>query len=517
MHVDVVKLSRLQFALTIMFHYLFPPLTIGMGVVLVYLEGRYLWTRDAVYAVATKFWTRLFAITFAMGVATGIVMEFQFGTNWAVYSRFVGDVFGSALAAEGIFAFFLESGFLAIVVFGWNKVSPAFHFFATVMVAVGSIFSAVWIIIANSWQQTPAGHHIVQMMRDGKPWFDSAGHPVMRAEVIDFWALVFNPSSGNRLIHTLIGAFIMGASFIMSISAFYLLKKRHEDFARRSFTGGLIFATIFSLAQLVSGDSNAKMVARNQPAKLAAFEGQFETARGDLSMIGWPDEDARTTRFKIAMPGMLSFLVHGDASKPVIGLDRVPRKYWPPVLISFAAYHAMVGIGMFFIGITLLASFLLWRGKLFNQRWLLRTFVFAVLLAIAANELGWMSAEVGRQPWVVHPRVEHDSAGNFALNSDGFLKYRIEEGLLTSKAVSEAINAQQVMSSIILFGVIYVLMFGIWVFMLNQEICKGPETASAPPSQTRWAVADVAGKLVDEVAITTSDGNRAAHSPIYTE
>jgi hypothetical protein len=172
---DVVTLSRIQFAATIMFHYLFPPLTIGMGVILVYLEGGYLWTREAIYETAAKFWTQLYAVTFAMGVATGIVMEFEFGTNWAVYSRFVGDVFGSALAAEGIFAFFLESGFLAVLVFGWDKVSPKFHFYATVMVAFGSMFSAVWIIIANSWQQTPAGHQIVQMTRDGKPWFDAAG------------------------------------------------------------------------------------------------------------------------------------------------------------------------------------------------------------------------------------------------------------------------------------------------------------------------------------------------------
>ena len=233
MSLDVVQLSRLQFALTVMFHYLFPPLTIGMGAVMVYLEGRYLWTKETIYETAARFWTQLFAATFAVGVATGIVMEFQFGTNWAVYSRFVGDVFGSALAAEGIFAFFLESGFLAVLVFGWDKVSPKFHFFATLMVALGSMFSAVWIVVANSWQQTPAGHHIVQMMRDGKPWFDSAGHPIMRAEVVDFWGVVFNPSTADRLIHTLIGAFVMGAFFVMSISAYYLLRRRHEEFARR--------------------------------------------------------------------------------------------------------------------------------------------------------------------------------------------------------------------------------------------------------------------------------------------
>src|SRR5262247_1641420 len=207
---DVVFLSRLQFALTIMFHYLFPPLTIGMGVVLVYLEGMFLWKREPIYETAARFWTSLYAVSFAVGVATGIVMEFQFGTNWAVYSRFVGDVFGSALAAEGIFAFFLESGFLAVLVFGWDRVTPRFHFFATLMVSLGSIFSAVWIIVANSWQQTPAGHQIVPVLRDGRPWIDAAGHPIMRAVVADFWGVVFSPSSVNRLAHTLIGAVIVG-------------------------------------------------------------------------------------------------------------------------------------------------------------------------------------------------------------------------------------------------------------------------------------------------------------------
>ena len=224
MDLDVVFLSRIQFALTIMFHYLFPPLTIGMGVVLMYLEGMYLRTREPIYETAAKFWTTLFAVSFAMGVATGIVMEFQFGTNWAPYSRFVGDVFGSALAAEGIFAFFLESGFLAILVFGWEKVTPRFHFFATCLVAIGSMFSAVWIIVANSWQQTPAGHKIVTMVRNGVE--------APRAETADFWAVVFNPSTIERLTHTLIGAFVLGSFFIMSISAWYLLKGRHEDFAQ---------------------------------------------------------------------------------------------------------------------------------------------------------------------------------------------------------------------------------------------------------------------------------------------
>ncbi len=471
---DVTFLSRLQFGLTIMFHYLFPPLTIGMGIVLVYLEGMFLWKREAVYSTAVRFWTSLYAVTFAVGVATGIVMEFQFGTNWAVYSRFVGDVFGSALAAEGIFAFFLESGFLAILVFGWDRVGPKFHFLATVMVSLGSIFSSVWIIIANSWQQTPAGHRITAMLRDGNPWIVD-GIPVMRAEVADFRAVVFNPSTINRLSHTLIGAFVLGSFFVMSISAYYLLNGRHEDFARRSFTGGLILATITSLAALVSGDANARMVAEYQPAKLAAFEGHFKTGKADLTLVGIPSLDGTSMQAGIAIPGGLSYLIHGDSNAEVIGLDGFRPEHRPPVLLSFLSFHLMVGLGTFFIAATVYASILRWRGTLFQTRWLLWVFVFAVFGAFAANELGWMSAEVGRQPWIVHPSVVRDTSGHVMRDSEGFVQYRYEEGMLTRNAVSQTITGPEVLGSVVMFGFIYVFLFWIWVFVLNDKIQKGPQ------------------------------------------
>jgi cytochrome d ubiquinol oxidase subunit I len=483
MDLDVVLLSRIQFALTVMFHYLFPPLTIGMGVVLVYLEGMYLLKKEPIYETAARFWTKLFAISFAVGVASGIVMEFEFGTNWAVYSRFVGDVFGSALAAEGIFAFFLESGFLAVLVFGWDKVSPRFHFFATLMVALGSMFSAVWIVVANSWQQTPAGHHIVQMMRDGKPWFVD-GQPVMRAEITEFWSLVFNPSTIDRLTHVLIGAFIMGAFFIMSISAYYLLKRRHEEFARRSFSGALIFATVFSIVQLISGHSNARMVARQQPAKLAAFDGVFETGPADLTIFGLPDEERRTVHGRLAIPGGLSFLAYDDFDAEVLGLDAFPEQDWPPVFLSFTTYHIMVGLGMLFIILTVFASILRWRGTLFRKGWLMWVFVFAVVGPVAANELGWISAEVGRQPWVVHPRLEHAEDGTVLRDADGFVQYRLDEGLLTSDAVSKAVHGEQVLGSIIMFGVIYLLLGAIWLFVLDRKIRSGPEPAAAAERTT---------------------------------
>jgi len=490
MSLDVTLLSRIQFSLTIMFHYLFPPLTIGMGVVLVYLEGMYLRTTEPIYETAARFWTSLYAVSFAMGVATGIVMEFQFGTNWANYSRFVGDVFGAALAAEGIFAFFLESGFLAVLVFGWDKVSPKFHFFATVMVAAGSIFSSVWIVIANSWQQTPAGHRIVERAVNGQTF--------TRAETADFWAVLLNPSTVNRLSHTLIGAFVLGSFFVMSVSAWYLLHRKHEEFARRSFTGGLLFATVASLMALVTGHSNAQMVAYQQPAKLAAFEGHFRTGPADLNLFGIPDVEKREVKAQIAIPGMLSWLVKSDTSAEVIGLDKIPRPYWPPVGIPFASYHIMVALGCFFIGLTLLASFLRWRGRLFQNRWLLWVFVFAVIGPFIANEAGWVSAEVGRQPWIVHPNVIRDGAGSPLLDAAGMLQYNLEEGLLTRNAVSPSVRGSDVLASIIMFSVIYGLLFWIWLFVLNDKIQKGPKPVIIEPLPSGGWLAATAGRTLHE-------------------
>ncbi|MEC9443112.1 MAG: cytochrome ubiquinol oxidase subunit I [Myxococcota bacterium] len=445
MELDVLLLSRLQFAFTIMFHYIFPPLSIGLGVLLVMMEGMYLKTRDPQYEAMARFWTRVFAVNFAMGVASGIVMEFEFGTNWAAYSRYVGDVFGSALAAEGLFAFFLESGFLAILVFGWDRVGPKMHFFSTLMVSLGSIFSSVWIIIANSWQQTPAGYHIVN------------GPNGPRAEILDFWAMVFNPSTVDRLSHTLLGAFILGAFFVMSISAYYVIKERHLDFAKRSFKIALALGTASSLLIAISGHSNANMVAENQPAKLAAFEGHFHTGEGasPLYIIGWPDEEAQEVKYGVAIPGMLSFLIHGDFETPVPGLDTIPDEDEPPVFLPFMTYHVMVSLGVFFIALTLLSCFFLWRGTLFEKRWLLWAHVFAVVGPYIANQAGWVSAEVGRQPFIVY----------------GHLR--------TSDGLSEAVVAEHVLVSIIMFGLIYAMLFVVWVWVLNHKIQHGPEPAVA--------------------------------------
>lgn len=511
---DVVLLSRLQFALTIMFHYIFPPLAIGMGVVLVYLEAMYLRTKDPMFETAARFWTKIFALNFAVGVATGIVMEFEFGTNWAVYSRFVGDVFGSALAAEGIFAFFLESGFLAILVFGWDKVSAGWHFFSTLMVSLGSIFSSIWIVVANSWQQTPAGHHIVQMTRDGKPWFVN-GEPMMRAEIVDFWQLVFNPSTLHRLLHVWIGAFIMGSFFIMSISAWYLLKRRHEAFARHSFRGALTLATLASLAALVSGHFQARNVYHQQPAKLAAFEGHYQSGPGDLNLLGIPNDAAGKVDMAVAIPGGLSFLVHDDFQKPLVGLQQFRPEDRPPTAIPFASYHLMIVLGMFFIAVTLLASILAWRGRLYQTRWLLWVFVFAVLGAVAANQTGWIAAEVGRQPWIVQPPIVRDAGGEPALDADGYVRHgtidvpmpdgsirTLTAGLRTRAAVSEVVTANHVLASMVMFGIIYSLLFVLWIFILNGKIQKGPEPAGAHTTE-RHGLRDAASALAGHQASLT--------------
>ncbi|AMR25437.1 cytochrome D ubiquinol oxidase subunit I (plasmid) [Hymenobacter psoromatis] len=440
---SVEILARVQFAFTIAFHYIYPPLSIGLGVVLVLMEGMFLKTRNPMYERLTRFWIRIFALIFGIGVATGIVMEFEFGTNWATYSRYVGDIFGSALAAEGIFAFALESGFLGILLFGWHRVSPRVHFFATVMVALGSMFSAVWIVVANSWQQTPAGFHLV-----------GSGLTV-RAEVTDFWAMVFNPSSMDRLSHAVIGSFLSGSFLVLSVSAWYLLKGRFVESSKAAFKIALTVATVSGLGQLLTGHHSAGGVAVNQPAKLAAFEGHYAaSAPAEMYLFGWVDTKTQHVT-GLGIPGGLSFLLHQDFKAPVRGLNSFRPEDRPPVNFVFQTYHIMVAIGMTLIALTLLACWLLWRGRLWQSRWLLSVFVAAVLLPQLGNQVGWYSAEVGRQPWVVY----------------GLLR--------TSQALSKAVTAGQIWFSLILFTLVYALLFALFLYLLNKKIQHGP-TDEAP-------------------------------------
>ena len=445
---DVLLLSRVQFAFTVAFHYIYPPLSIGLGVCLVIMEGLWLKTGNPLFHQMARFWTKVFALTFSIGVATGIVMEFEFGTNWATYSRYVGDVFGSALAAEGIFAFFLESGFLALLLFGWDKVGRKLHYFATCMVCLGAHFSAIWIIVANSWQQTPRGFKIEQ----------TALGP--RAVITNFWEMVFNPSSVDRLTHTVCGAWMAGAFLVISVSAFYLLRQRHEAFAKASMKVGLGVGVVAAALQIVTGHESAVGVTKNQPAKLAAFEGLFHTeTNAPLHLFGWVDE-TRETVHGVALPGMLSVLAHGRADAPVTGLVEIApdKQDRPPVQPVFQFFHIMVGIGFALAGLAVLAAFLCWRGKLFQQRWLLWVLVFSVLEPQIANQAGWFTAEMGRQPWIVH----------------GLLR--------TSEGLSAKVQSEAVLTSLILFTLIYALLFAVFVYLLNDKIQHGPDAADLTPT-----------------------------------
>ena len=436
-------LARIQFAFTVAFHYIYPPLSIGLGLILVIMEGMYLKTGLQHYKNMTQFWIKVFALIFGIGVATGIVMEFEFGTNWAAYSKYVGDIFGSALAAEGIFAFALESGFLGVLLFGWNRVSPKVHYFSTIMVFLGSMFSAVWIVVANSWQQTPAGFHIVG---EGMK---------ARAEITNFWVMVFNPSSMDRLTHVWIGSFLSGAFLVLSVNAYYILRKKHLEIAKPSFKIALFIATFFSFAQLATGHKSADGVAVNQPAKLAALEGHYDSsAAADMYLLGWVDnKNQKVTGIKI--PGGLSFLLHQDFKKPVTGLNAFdPNDRPTQVNAIFQVYHIMIAIGMFLIALTAYASWLMYKGKLFEQKWLMHVFAWSVFLPQIANQAGWFAAEMGRQPWVVY----------------GLLR--------TSDALSKSVKANQIIFSLILFGLVYLTLFALFIYLLNKKIKHGPVSAS---------------------------------------
>ncbi|MDO7647828.1 MAG: cytochrome ubiquinol oxidase subunit I, partial [Flavobacteriaceae bacterium] len=420
-------------------HYIYPPLSIGLGLLMVVFESMYIKTKKLEYHTLAKFWTKIFALTFGIGVVTGIVMEFEFGTNWAVYSRYVGDIFGSALAAEGIFAFALESGFLGILLFGWNRVKPWVHLVSTIGVFLGSMFSAVWIVVANSWQQTPAGYHIVG---EG---FEA------RAEITDFWGMVFNPSSVDRLTHVWLGAFLSGAFLVLSVHAYYLVKGKYVAISKTAFKIALVVATVFSLGQLFTGHKSAEGVAVNQPAKLAALEGHFdENGPADMYLFGWVDKENETVS-GLKIPGGLSFLLEYDFDAPVKGLNAFKPEDRPgQVNAVFQFYHIMVAIGMALIALTLLASFYWWRGTLFDKKWLLWIFVFAAILPQIANQVGWFAAEMGRQPWVVY----------------GLLR--------TSDAFSQAVTDNQIIFSLVLFLLVYALLFTLFIYLLNKKIKHGP-------------------------------------------
>jgi cytochrome d ubiquinol oxidase subunit I len=433
---DAVLLARIQFAFTVGFHFIFPPLSIGLSWLVFWMMTRMRTDGTGIYRQMARFWLKLLILTFGVGVATGITMEFQFGTNWSEYSRFVGDIFGAPLAAEGIFAFFLESVFIGVLIFGWGKLSENKLWFASLMVALGATISAFWIIVANSWQQTPAGYAIV----DG------------RAQLTSFWAAVFNPSTLPRYFHTVDGALITGAFFMMGVSAWFLLKGLHVEFAKKSLTTALGMALAASLLELPLGHLHAIQVAHTQPEKLAAIEGLFKTQSGaPVLLFGIPDGQEAEVHFALRIPKLLSLLAFGRPDAEVDGLNEVPRRDWPPIVLTFYPFHLMVLLGLYFIGLTLLGIYLLWRKMLFTNRFFLWLALFSIPLPFITNELGWITAEVGRQPWIVYHLLR------------------------TSDAVSVSVPAWQIAISLFVFAALYALLFYVWLFLIRRTVGKGPE------------------------------------------
>ena len=430
---DPIFLARLQFGVTIGFHFIYAPLTIGLSWMILYMMTKFKNGSDDGYGLMARFWLKLFAISFVIGVATGIVMEFQFGTNWASFSKFVGDIFGAPLAAEGITAFFLESTFATVLLLGWNRLSKKALWFASLMVAIGTTLSGFWIIVANSWMQTPAGFHLVNG----------------RAELTDFVAALFNPSTLPRYLHTITGALMTGAFFVAGISAYRILKGLKDWDAKRSLKIALTFAAISSIAQLGLGHYHGVQVAFTQPEKLATIEGVFETQkRAPALLFGVPDEKNDTIRLPIRIPGLLSLLAFGDIDREVKGLNDFSKEERPPLALTFASFHIMVYLGMFFIFISFAGVYLLHTGKIYDYPIFLKVLFWTVPLPFITNELGWITAEVGRQPWAV---------------------YKV---LKTSSAVSITIPSGNILFSLLTFTLIYIVFFSAWLFLLRREIRK---------------------------------------------
>jgi cytochrome d ubiquinol oxidase subunit I len=460
--VDVVQLSRIQFALTISFHFIFPAVTIGLAGLVATVETLRWRTRRDVYDRLSVFLTKLFAVTFVIGVVSGIVMEFQFGTNWSTFSGFVGDIFGVPLAAEGIFAFFLESAFIGIVLFGRNRVGSTVRWIAGLLVCLGTTLSAFWILVANSWMQTPAGFKIVT---------DANG--VSKAQMTDFWQAVFNPSTLPRVFHTLAACWVVGAFFLMGISAWYILRHRGSDVTSIAIRLAVIVAFFGSGLMFVSGDLQTREVQANQPLKFAAMEGVFKTEKGvALEIIALPPSQTGPADFPaIAIPYGLSAMSDLDPNGVIKGLDQQPdQSLWPPVAITFMSFHLMVGLGAMMLLLMLFGAYFWWRRSLESHRWWLWLAVLAIPLPIIAVELGWMTAEVGRQPWIV-------------------------QGLMmTSQGVSPGVSATDVGISLLAILLVYALLFFLWIYSLTKEIGRGPEAAGAEPAPAGTATKTEGGR-----------------------
>jgi cytochrome bd ubiquinol oxidase subunit I len=435
---DVTMLSRLQFAMAAMFHFLFVPLTLGLSVLVAIMETRYVRTGDEEYKRMAKFWGKLFLINFAIGIVTGLTLEFQFGTNWARYSRYVGDIFGSLLAIEATAAFFLESTFIAVWALGWNKLSPKAHAVSIWLVAFAANLSALWILIANAWMQHPVGY----VIRNG------------RAELSDFMAVVTQKMAIVEFVHTVGAAYILAGFFVMAVSAYHLLKKQHVSFFTKSFRIGLTFALIFSVFEVVQGHLNGGHVAEAQPTKLAAMESHWNTtADAPQYLFLIPDEKNERNLVEIGkIPGGLSMLAYHNPEAVVKGLKDFPPEDRPPVMLTFVSFRTMVALGGLFVLLTLYGW--LRRNKLESSPRYLKIMLYALPLPYLACELGWMVAEVGRQPWTVY-------------------------GLIRTADAVSPIAASQVMLSLAAFTLVYSLLGAADFYLLAKFARKGPEPAAS--------------------------------------
>ncbi len=433
---DAVFLSRLQFAAATFFHFLFVPLTLGLSILIAILETRYARTGDQELYRAARFWGKIFLINFAVGVVTGITLEFQFGTNWSRYSTYVGDIFGSLLAIEASVAFFLESTFIGVWIYGWKRFTPKTHAVAIWLVAGASNVSAFWILIANAWMQHPVGYAI----RNG------------RAELTDFMAVVTQPFAWHTILHTLSGAYILSAFFMMGISAWFLLRKKEVSLFTRSFKLALTFGVIFSLVAVIHGHYNGGEVAATQPTKLAAMEANWETQKNaPIYLLAIPDPDNERNAVQIGpLPGLLSFMAYHSTSAEVKGLKAWPKEERPPVLLVFTAFKIMVGLGFLFILLMIIGWFL--RNRLLEAPWYLKIMLYAIPLPYIANQAGWAVTEVGRQPWIVY-------------------------GMLKTSQAASPVSASQVGISLAAFIVVYGTIALFYLYLLRRTVINGPETA----------------------------------------
>jgi cytochrome d ubiquinol oxidase subunit I len=435
---DALSLDRIHFAFTITYHYLFPQLTMGLALLIVVLKTLAIRKRDEKYDVAARFWARIFAVNFLLGVVTGIPMEFQFGTNWSEFSRRTGGVIGMPLAMEGIFSFFLESAFLGLFLFGEKRLSQWWHWTAAFLVFLGSWISGFFIIVANAWMQHPVGYRIL---------------PNGLYEVRSFWALLGNPWAWLQYAHNMSGAVITGAFVMSAVGALYLLQRREEEFGRIFLKVGVLAGIISCVAQIFpTGDLHGKYMARHQPAAVAGMEGLFVSQKGaPIVLMGQPDVEGQKIDNPIAVNKVLSFLIYGTTRAEVKGLDQIPRDQWPAALpLLFYSYHIMAGLGTYFVAIMGGAVILLWRRRLFTARWLLWPMMLSFPLPYIANTAGWMTAELGRQPWLVYGLIR------------------------TSEGSSKHVGAGTSLFSLLGFLGMYTVLSILWIVLLYDFIQKGP-------------------------------------------